>query len=143
MTSLESYLRNEYLADKRQLEHTLEVIELVLPIFGDRFMVDVAGVRTWPYRLQKGAPGRVTSFSDSTHCMILFALTAILESTKWTANPSIEPVLFPTKIRVPKRSTHDLGDVVKRATSDLTKLLQRRRRRLVFSRTYGVEDPLT
>jgi adenylate kinase family enzyme len=144
MTSLESYLRNDYLADKRQLEHTLEVIKLVLPIFGDQFMVDVVGVRTWPYRLQNGAPRPIESFSDSTHCMILFALKAILESIKpSTLNPSAEPVLFPSRVRVPRLSTYDLDSVVNRATSDVTKLFQRRRRRLVSSKTYGIDDPLT
>lgn len=144
MISLESYLRDEYQTDKQQLERTHRVIKSVIPIFHDRFMVTCEGVRTWPYRLSQGKPRPLKKFSDSTHCMISFALNAILQGVDPSVHKmNMKPVLFPAKIRGPKLSLNDLSDIVNRALADIITKVQRRRNPLVSSRTYGQNDPMT
>ena len=144
MTSLESYLRNEYQSDKQQLERTHRVIQSVIPIFYERFTVKSKGVRTWPYRLDKGVPQPLKKFSDSTHSMILFALDAILRGVDRSRRMSgLTPILFPRKIRVPKLNLEGVSDVVRQAKRGIVRLLMKRASPLVSSKTFGQNDPMT
>lgn len=145
MAQLEDYLRTEYQSDKRQLERVRKVIELVLPIFNQlSLMVKAERTRTWPYRLDNGVPRPLKTFSASTHCMIAFALNAIVHGVdRSRARPAVKPVLFPAKIRAPKLPLEGLSDLVGQATADMIDRVTNARGPLVSSLTYGQDDPLT
>jgi len=132
MTSLESYLRDEYQKDKQQLKWTQDAIRKVAPIFvayrtefhDKKFQNKI---RTWPYRVVNGNAEKVHHFSDSTHCMILFALDAILQGTgELPQNVDGHPILYPAKVRVPKLQIEGLSEFVQQATSDMIDLLHTR-----------------
>lgn len=146
MTTLATYLRTDYLTDTKQLDRIQKVIESVIPIFVDRMVPagNRKGVRTWPYLLKQGEDPEARKFSYSTHCMILFALNAILlgidrSSLKSTANP----VLFPRQIRAPKMNLEDVSSVVTKAMRDLLTMLKLNQSPFVWSHTFGDNDPMT
>jgi hypothetical protein len=151
MASLESYLRNQYLLDKRQLDRIHDVIELVLPMFGEDVMVQTKKekVYTWPYRRDGHVATPMPSLSDSTHCMILFALNAVLQGSDRSA-PAITGSLFPARIRGPRLSISDKKDgewlrtVTRNAMESMAAQLDKRPSAyLVRSESYGDDDPMT
>src|SRR5262249_37337081 len=150
MTSLESYLRDEYQKDKQQLKRTEDAIRKVAPIFvkhRKELATESTKIHTWPYRVVKGEAEEVKKFSDSTHCMILFALDAILQGTgELPQNFASEPILYPAKVRVAKLGVKDLSDVVLQARDEIIDLLLARDQEatsLVTSKTFGKNDPFT
>src|SRR5262245_52391562 len=128
MTSLESYLRDEYQRDKQQLKRTQDAIRKVAPIFvkfRNELQTEInTKIHSWPYRIEKGKAEDMKSFSSSTHCMIVFALDAILQGTgELEQNFAAKPVLYPAKVRFPELGIDELPPIVLQARNEIMDLL--------------------
>ena len=148
-TSLESYLRTDYVTDTRQLDRIQSIVESVIPTFVE-FTVPYRNFRTWPYLLRRDkSPKADDKLSNSTHLMILFALNAIiLGGGRSGRDAAPRPVLFPAQLRTPKLDFKKLRGVVEHAMADIVTILKKRRARsphkpFVWSRTFGDDDPMT
>lgn len=150
--SLDTYLRGPYKEDGVFLRTLQSKIREVIPIFYKQTMrlplrkTGKIRVASWPYAVSfKGNQLRRHKelFSASTHCMILFALDALLSGDR-----TCESVLLGRGYR-PLRCSDDVEDEirarVREAKKSLARAVPRKQSRepIVRSGTYGNNDPFT
>lgn len=144
MTSLDAYLRDEYQVDKQQLWRTQEVVRSVAPLFVKYQTEYKNRIKTWPYRIVNGKASKLKTLSDSTHCMIAFALDAILQGASLsTHSAEASSVLYPKSVRGLKIEIDDLRKVVLDAKRGFFEILLTRTEPVVNSSTFGSDDPFT
>jgi hypothetical protein len=149
--SLDTYLRGPYKEDGIFLKTLQSKIREVIPIFYKQTMrlpISKTGktrIVTWPYAVS--FDGRLRRhkdlFSASTHCMILFALDALVSGDRKS-----DSVLLGRGFR-PLRCSDEVQDAIRARVSEGKKSLARAvpkkqsREPIVRSGTYGNNDPFT
>jgi hypothetical protein len=153
MTSLDEYLRGQYLADGAFLDRLYSAIVETVPIFHKHQQIlpvakgSVKTGTTWPYAVSSpkspAAPRKLDSLSASTHCMILFALESLLTRQSENVSLLLGKSYRPAKLR--SGDTTGLKTMVKAGKDALLELLDFRGSQspLVESSTYGKDDPFT
>ncbi|MGO8899875.1 MAG: ATP-binding protein [Isosphaeraceae bacterium] len=152
MTSLDSYLRGPHREDLAFLNRLTKTIEEVLPVFykcKDKLPLSddpTTRVESWCYAIwdkqtaDDGSSG-MSSFSASTHSMILFALDALRlrgqDKYSLLLGSGFRPGKIPDTIRA------RLWEVIDASKNVLVNVITGKEQPIVMSSTYGGNDPFT
>jgi hypothetical protein len=109
---------------------------------------NVLEVTTWPYALtpEPGSPERPgLGFSASTHCMILFALDALVPRDKAPHSVLVGPRFRPRRLSAPGVEEDAVRKVVERARRELFEAVKARASEVALftSSSFGENDPFT